>query len=446
MAINIIDSEQPGRPHVDSYWAATAGPEVENTPAISGDIDVDVAIIGGGYTGLSTAYHLAKEFGQSAHVLEANQIGWGCSGRNGGFASVGIGKTSMAGWIRRWGPDVARHCFDQSREAVRLTHDLLTGEGIDAEPTPMGGLELAHHPSRIKGLAADCKLLREQFGLATHVISKPELDRDYLISREAYGALFYEEGFALHAMRYARGLARAAQRRGALLHSASPVQNWQRDGKRHLLQTPGGVVRARQVVIAGNGYTGDRLHPAINGRLLPALSSIVVTRPLSEAERQSVNWLTYQKIWDTRHLLFYYRLLPDNRILFGARGGIEDTSNTRATTRARLRRRLGDMFPPLAKIDVDYFWSGWVCVTMDRTPHVGSTDEGTTHYALGYIGTGVALATYCGRLLAHRLASSSQLQPSPLLKQDLPLFPLPALRRLYQRAMYQVYEIQDRLP
>ena len=446
MAINIIDPQQPGRPHVDSYWAATAGPEVEDTPPVAGDLDVDVAIIGGGYTGLSTAYHLAKDFGQTAHVLEANRIGWGCSGRNGGFASVGIGKTSMAGWIKRWGLETARACFDQSRDAVRLTHDILTSENIDAEATPMGGLELAHHPSRVKGLDADSKFMREKFNLETRVVSKQELDRDHLISREAYGALYYEEGFALHAMRYVRGLARAAQRKGALLHSASPVQSWQRDGKKHLLQTPGGIVRARQVVIAGNGYTGDRLHPAIDGRLLPALSSIIVTRPLTEAERQAVNWQTYRKIWDTRHLLFYYRLLPDNRILFGARGGIEDNPTTQAQTRARLQRRLADMFPPLAGIEVENFWSGWVCVTMDKTPHVGSTDEGTTHYALGYIGTGVALSTYCGKLLAHQLAASKAVEASPLLKQQLPLFPLPALRRVYQRAMYQVYEIQDRLP
>jgi glycine/D-amino acid oxidase-like deaminating enzyme len=200
------------------------------------------------------------------------------------------------------------------------------------------------------------------------------------------------------------------------------------------------------VVIAGNGYTGDRLHPHINGRLLPVLSNIIVTRPLTEAERQSVNWLTYRKIWDTRHLLFYYRLLPDNRILFGARGGIEDTPESRTERRAWLIRRLGEMFPPLAKVDIDYFWNGWVCATYDKNPHVGMTDEGTVHYALGYIGTGVALSTYCGKLLAHQLTGSKTLQASSLLRVPLPRFPFPVFRRIYQRIMYQMYEFQDQRP
>ncbi|MDY0883857.1 NAD(P)/FAD-dependent oxidoreductase [Dongia soli] len=443
MAINIIDPQSPGRPHVDSYWAQTAGDEVENTPSIRGDIDIDVAIIGGGYTGLSTAYHLAKEFGQTAHVLEANQIGWGCSGRNGGFASIGIGKSSIDGWIRRWGLEGARNSFEQSRDAVRLVHGLLREEAIDAQPTPDGGLELAHQPSRVKNLIEDQRFMKEKLGVETRILSKQELERDHLISREAHGALFYEEGFALHALRYARGMARAAQKHGAILHSSSPVQAWRRDGKRHLLSTPGGIVRANQVVIAGNGYTGDRLHSHINGRLLPVLSNIIVTRPLTEAERQSVNWLTYRKIWDTRHLLFYYRLLPDNRILFGARGGIEDTPESRAERRAWLIRRLGEMFPPLAKVDIEYFWNGWVCATYDKNPHVGTSDEGTVHYALGYIGTGVALSTYCGRLLAHQLTGSKTLQASSLLRVPLPRFPFPAFRRVYQRVMYQMYEFQD---
>jgi glycine/D-amino acid oxidase-like deaminating enzyme len=445
MAINIIDPHAPGQRHVDSYWAATAGDEVSDTPPVQSDLEVDIAIIGGGYTGLSTAFHLGKQFGISAHVLEANQIGWGCSGRNGGFSSLGIGKTSMQGWIDKWGEDEARRIFGQSRDAVRLVRKLLTEESIDADATPDGLLELAHLPNRMRALAHDQRFMEQKFGVRCEVLDKSALERRFLISKEAHGALFFDEGFALHAMKYVRGLARAAQRAGAKLHSASPVQSWSRDGKRHVLSTPGGKVVAKQVVIAGNGYTGDRLHPAIDGRLLPALSNIIVTRPLTEAERAQLNWSTTAPISDSRHLVFYYRLLPDHRILFGARGGIEDTADSRDERKGWLQRRLADMFPILAGIEVTHFWNGWVCVPFDKSPHVGSADDDTVHYALGYVGVGVALATYCGKLLAHRLVGDGSLRPSPLLATPLRKFPFPRLRRVYQRAMYGLYELQDRL-
>jgi hypothetical protein len=445
MAINIIDTNAPGQAHVDSYWAATGGPEITDATPVSSDMDVDIAIVGGGYTGLSTALHLGRKFGLASHLLEANRIGWGCSGRNGGFATLGIGKTSMEGWVRRWGEAEARRIFDQSGDAVRLVRRLLAEEGIDADATPDGNLELAHRPNRMRVLEHDQRLLETRFGVKSRLIDKSELERTYLISREAHGALLFDTGFALHAMKYVRGLARAAQRAGAVLHDSSPVQRWTRDGKRHVLTTPGGEVRARQVVIAGNGYTGDRLHPAIDGRLLPALSNIVVTRPLTEAERRALNWTTTLPISDTRNLLFYFRLLPDHRVLFGARGGIEDTAASRATHKDWLLRRLADMFPILKSIEATYFWNGWVCVPFDKSPHVNSIEDGTVHYALGYVGTGVALATYCGLLLAHRLAGDDSLRPSPLLARPLPRFPFPVLRRTYQRAMYTVFELQDRL-
>jgi taurine dehydrogenase large subunit len=443
MPINPTDLSKPGAPHVESYWAATAGAEVENCEPVSGDMDVDVAIIGGGYTGLSTAYHLAREQGIPAHVLEAHRIGWGCSGRNGGFCSTGIGKEDFDDWADRWGLAAAKGIFEQSREAVRMVKRLVETESIDVDITPEGGLELAHRPNRMAELAARQKHLREMFGMDVKLLGKAELERSYLVSREAHGALIHDEGFALHAMKFSRGLARAARRHGAVLHAASPVTGWRRDGNRHLLTTPRGILRARQVVIAGNGYTGDRLHPAISGRLLPALSNIIVTRELSPAERQSVNWQTHLKIWDTRHLLFYYRLLPQNRVLFGARGGIEDRPDSNRRERIWLERRFAEMFSALAKVESEYFWRGWVCLSLDRNPHVGMVEDGTVHYALAYMGSGVALSVYCGRMLAARIAGKSGGEAGPLLGRPLPRFPFPALRRIYQRLAYSYYGFKD---
>jgi gamma-glutamylputrescine oxidase len=443
MPLNPTDLSHPGAPHVDSYWAATAGPEVENCEPVAADMDVDVAIVGGGYTGLSVAYHLAREQEISAHVLEAHRMGWGCSGRNGGFCSTGIGKEDFDDWKARFGLPAAKAIFEQSRDAVKTVRSLIERESLDVDKTADGGLELAHKANRMPELAARQKHLQGMFGIDVALLGKAELEKSYLASREAYGALVHDEGFGLHAMKYSRGIARAAQRHGAILHGASPVTDWQRDGARHVLTTPRGKIRARQVVIAGNGYTGDRMHPAVSGRLLPVLSNIIVTRPLSAAERQSVNWQTYLKIWDSRWLLFYYRLLPDNRVLFGARGGIEDRPDSNREQKAWLERRFAEMFPALAKVESEYFWRGWVCLSRDKNPHVGTIESGTVHYALAYMGSGVALATYCGRLIAARIAGKPGGDAGPLLGTPLPAFPFPALRRVYQRLAYSYYGFKD---
>jgi glycine/D-amino acid oxidase-like deaminating enzyme len=328
---------------------------------------------------------------------------------------------------------------------VRLVRDILKSESIDAETTPDGYLEVAHQANRVRQLETESTFMAEMFGLSSRVVGREELRRDYLVSREAHGAILYDEAFALHPLKYALGLAKAAEARGVFLHDRSPVQDWSTHGKMHVLKTPGGRVRAREVVIATNGYTGDRLHPDMAGRLLPALSSIIVTRPLTQAERASANWRTHLPISDTRNLLFYYRLLPDGRVLFGARGAIEDTAKTRNHRREWLHRRLTDMFDPLADVSIESFWSGWVSVPFDRTPHVGRLDGQNVHYALGYVGTGVAMATYCGMLLANQIADRPGPRPSPLLSQPIPRYPLPSLRRLYQRAIYALFELQDRL-
>ncbi len=443
MAINPTDLSQPGAAHVGSFWAASAGADVDNCDPVAADMDVDVAVIGGGYTGLSTAYHLALEHGVTAHVLEANRVGWGCSGRNGGFCSIGIGKEDFDDWTRRWGVVAAKAVFEQSREAVRTVKGILERETIDVDRTPEGALEIAHKANRMAGLAARQAHFEKEFGLEAKLISKVELARDYLASREAHGALLHPEGFALHAMKLARGVARAAQRRGAVLHGASPVTAWRRDNKHHLLSTPGGTVRARQVVIAGNGYTGDRMHPSLDGRLLPVLSNIIVTRELSEAERSAVNWKTYLKIWDSRWMLFYYRLLQQNRMLFGVGVGIEDKAESNGEQRRWLERRFADMSPPLANVESEYFWRGWVCLSRDKNPHVASVDDGTTHYALAYMGNGVAMSHYCGKLLAARVAGKPEGDAGPLLGTPLPRFPFPGLRRVYQRLAYRYYGFQD---
>jgi glycine/D-amino acid oxidase-like deaminating enzyme len=428
--------------HEPTYWADTT-PIERPQPPLLGERDEDVVIIGAGYTGLSTAYHLAKVHGIQATVLEANRVGWGCSGRNGGFAMIGIGKDGYDGWVRRLGLDGARRTFEWGRDAVRTLREVLASNGIDAASPHEGYLYLAHKPNRLTELRATQRTLKDMFGFDTQLLGGSEVKRGYLNGSQIHGALLYPEHFPIHPMRYVQGLGKAVRELGVKIHEGSRVMAWTREGHRHVLATSHGRVRARRVVIATNGYTPDGLHHAVRGRLMNVLSNIIVTEPLTPAQLEATNWRTHQMLIDTRMLRFYFRLLEDNRVMFGARGGFVDSPASNARMRRWLLEQLMHQYPGLEKIRDEYFWRGWVCVARDKTPHLGNSDEGSVSYALAYAGTGVAAATHSGKLLAHSLATDEPLSRLPLVGTPLPSFEIPALRAWYQRAAYAYYYLKD---
>lgn len=429
-------------PHEPSYWAATAEISPPTEPLIE-TREADVAIIGGGYTGLSTAYHLAKEHGVRACVLEANQVGWGCSGRNGGFAMIGVGKDGYGGWIRRAGLAGARLTFEFGRDAVRTLRSVLSENSIDAASPHEGYLYLAHKPNRVRELRETQQTLRNTFGFETELLGADEVRSQYLSGSQIHGALLYPEHFPIHPMRYAQGLASAARDLGVTVYEGSRVVSWAREGGKHVLRTMGGGISANRVVIATGGYTSDNLHPAVEGRLMNVLSNIVVTEPLSQAQIDATNWRSHQMLIDTRMLRFYFRLLEDNRIMFGARGGLTDSPQCDARMRRWLMEQLMRQFPGLGKIKDDYFWRGWVCIARDKSPHLGTSDDGSVTYALGYAGTGVAAATHCGKLIAKSLAQDTPLSTQPIVGTPLPRFEVPVLRPWYQKAAYAYFYLKD---
>ena len=307
---------------------------------MSADLDIDVAVIGAGYTGLSTAYHLKARHGITATVVEAHRIGWGCSGRNGGFAMIGVGKDSHASWIRRFGLAEARRAFEFGRDAVRTLRTVLEEARIESASGNEGFLYVAHRPSRVAELVAMQRQLKQYFGFETELIGCDALRQEYLNGAQLHGALHYPEHFPIHPMRYVQALGKAVKALGVPVHENSPVRQWERVGDRHVLRTPAGSLRAKRVVIATNAYTPDRLHPLVQGKLMNVLSNIIVTVPLTADQRAATNWRTHKMLVDTRHLRFYWRLLEDERILFGARGGIEDTPASRAAMRLWMHEQL----------------------------------------------------------------------------------------------------------
>jgi hypothetical protein len=433
-------------PHLPSYWVETGGAELDGLAPLAGDRTVEVAVIGAGYTGLAAAHRLAATHGLDTLVLEAHRVGWGASGRNGGFASLALGKTTLDERIRTWGLPAARRSIRVGLEAVETVKELIATERIDCAPQPPGSVHVAHRPALAAELRQRAALYRDPLGYdGATFLDRAALEDGYLRGPSAHGAIHLRDAFGLHPMRYVRGLAEAARRRGAAIAIESGVLDWRREGGWHRLETPGGAVRARRVVVATNGYTPEGLHPFFRGRTLPATSNIIVTRPLTAAEWEAVGMRTTQVYSDTRTLLFYWRRLPDDRLLFGGRAGLVNSEATLARRRRWMEDRLVDKWPGLAGVGSEYFWYGHVCLAYDFTPHVGTAGgDPSVAYAMGYMGSGVAMATYCGGLAADLIAGKDVPRDTPLTAVALPRFPLPFLRRLYLASAYAVYGLKDR--
>jgi glycine/D-amino acid oxidase-like deaminating enzyme len=429
---------------VTSWWEASADPlNLPLAPLVADEV-CDVAIIGGGFTGFSAAIEL-NQSGIDVRVLEAGHIGWGASGRNGGFACVGSHKLPYAKLIKTYGLAATQHFYRTMQDSVALVADNYKRFGIDAKIHGQGEVELAHLPNRMDEFRADQQFLSTTFGDDKLLLSKSDLKDHGLDGPEFHGGLLGKTGFGVHPLNYVRGLARAAHKLGAKLHPHSAVTRWEETSDGHMLLTKQGRLRAKRVLVATNGYTPEDISKRHAGRILPALSNIIVTRVLTEGERRVQGWTSSTMAYDSRILLHYFRLLPDNRFLFGSRGGTDSCDQSIAAGRTTITQDFHRMFPAWANVDITHSWRGHVCLSADRVPYVGALDERKSVWtALAYHGNGVAMGSWCGRAVARLMQNETARQDIPnVITRRLAKFPLPTFRPLYLKGAYVWYGITD---
>ncbi len=440
----LVDAD-PGRnrDYAPTYWIASAGPPPPDDGPVTSDRDVDVAIIGSGFTGLTTALFLAREHGIKATVLEANRVAWGCSTRNGGQAQNASGRLSRSQWIARWGEPTAKALHAEILEGFELFTSL-TRE-IACDPQPGGHLYIAHNSAMLAKLRTETEVCNRIFGYKVRMIEPDELARDWLDEKGANGAQHEPCGIGIHPAKLAFGYLAAARAAGATVHTASPVLDIREENGIFHLRTPGGSVRARAVAVATGGYTGQRLHPALRSRIMPILSNSVVTRPLTADEIATTNFRTHQVITDTRTLRHYYRLLPDNRLHIGTRSAITGRDAPLQKHHDLLLAGLHGKFPSLRDIAIDYSWWGWVDVSHDMMPRIVQPDpKHRFFYGLGYGGNGVSYSAQAGRRMAALVAGRSLPTPNlPIFRDGLPGHPFAPFRRIGQRLLYRVYARRD---
>ncbi len=423
-----FESPQP------SYWEATAGRSHFDDEPLDNNESCAVAIIGGGYTGLSAALHLAREYDIDVRVLEAGHIGWGASGRNGGFCCMGGTGVHRQDLVRMFGLDKAREYYASQVAAVELVRDLAADEGIEFQAYGRAEVEVAHSPKAFKRLQNDFELLTNKLGLQAEIVSAEECRERYYDSTEQYGALITRPAFGLHPLRYCLGLAGAANRHGARLHSHSQVIEWSKDDDgRHRLSTRGGTLTAHKVIFACNGFIQEQLRSEFFGRTIPVISAIIVTRPLTGDELAAHGWSTENPATNSRRILNYFRVLPDNRFLFGGRGDVRGTPTGEQQTYVQLEQTMRQVWPHWRHVDIDYRWHGLICMTATMCPSIGRLDDdGSIFFGFGYHGNGVDTATWVGKQLADWIGKGREPEGLPAIIRGLSRkYPFPALRMSY---------------
>ncbi|MFA0790482.1 NAD(P)/FAD-dependent oxidoreductase [Microbulbifer echini] len=384
--------------YTNSYYSASANLQ-SLYPQLEGDMEADVCVIGAGYTGLSTALHLAER-GYKVAVLEAERAAWGASGRNGGH--VGVGQRRCQSELEEmFGLDIAKRLWQFSLEAVQLVEQLIGKYQINCD-LKRGIMHLAAKPSHDNYLREEAELLRERYGYSGVRYADEQEVGGLVGTRRYLGGQIDSGSLHLHPLNYGLGLAAACAGAGVALFEQSRVTGY-RSGRPCSVETARGRVKARNIVLACNGYLGN-LEPRLAGKIMPINNFVLATEPLSEPFAQKLIANDYA-VQDTLFVINYWKLSGDNRLIFG--GGENYTTRFPADIRKFVRKNMLKVYPQLEKTRIDYGWGGTLAITMNRMPHMGRL-EPNIYYSQGYSGHGVPTATFAGKLLAEVIAGTEE--------------------------------------
>ena len=382
----------------ESYYRATA-PGTQAHHTLEGRHEVDVAIVGGGFAGLNTALGLAERGVGDVCLLEAEGIGHGASGRNGGFVFAGysLGEKAL---LAQLGGTAARALFAQTVQAVERIRTRVDTYAIDCDRVDAGVLwaNWFRDPAVLRERQ---RLLAEHFGTTWTWVAQAEL-RERLRTTRYADALYERQAMHLHPLKYAQGLARAAAGQGVRIHERSGVLALQRQGTGWRLRTRHGEVQARHVVLACGGYLAG-LQARVDRSVLPIATYVMVTEPLGTRLHEAI--ATDSAVYDTRFAFDYYRKLPDDRLLWGGRISVRNRE-PRAVQKL-LRRDLARVYPQLADARIDYAWSGLMSYARHEMPQVGGDGHGLW-WAQAFGGHGLAPTAVAGELLAEAIAGGGQ--------------------------------------
>ncbi|RTR02341.1 NAD(P)/FAD-dependent oxidoreductase [Halomonas nitroreducens] len=382
-----------------SWYRDSIAVELEPSVPLEGEARADVCVIGGGVTGCSAALHLAER-GYSVILLEAGEVGHGASGRSGGQILPGLG-TDIGTVEQALGLTRAREIWEMSREAVRLTAELIERHAIPCE-LAWGYLHAAVKPRHVRELEAFREHLARDYDYPALEWLEGDALRRHVVTDAYPAALRDREGGHLHPLNYTLGLARAAQRAGVRLHPGSAARDIRR-GTPATVITDGGRVTADFLVLATNAYHGG-LVPELSGRVMRAANYMIATAPLS-ADQAARVLPRNDALSDANFVLDYYRLSADRRLIYG--GEVSYDGREPPRLQARMDAKIARLFPVLEGVPIDYRWGGDVAITLNRAPDFGRLGA-NLFYAQGYSGHGMALAGLAGKLLAEAIAGQSE--------------------------------------